>query len=39
MDGFSFAGPKRTDGKPVTDLNDLLLADEESRKAWEGVLP
>lgn len=39
VDGFSFAGPKRTDGKPVTDLNDLLLADEESRKAWEGVLP
>jgi hypothetical protein len=31
VDGFSFEGLTRIDGKPVTDLNDLLLADEASR--------
>jgi hypothetical protein len=39
VDGFSFDGLSRKDGHPVTDLNDLLLADEASREAWEGVLP
>ena len=39
VDGFSFEGLTRKDGKPVTDLNDLLLADEESQKAWKGLLP
>ncbi|MDB4143720.1 CHC2 zinc finger domain-containing protein [Akkermansiaceae bacterium] len=39
VDGFSFEGLTRIDGKPVTDLNDLLLADEVSRAVWKGVLP
>ena len=39
VDGFSFEGIKRTDGKPVTDLNDLALADEQGRKIWKEVLP
>ncbi len=39
VDGFSFEGLTRLDGKPVTDLNDLLLADEASGKAWKGVTP
>ncbi|MDB4538241.1 CHC2 zinc finger domain-containing protein [Akkermansiaceae bacterium] len=39
VDGFSFEGLTRLDGKPVTDLNDLLLADEASRAAWKGILP
>lgn len=39
VDGFSFEGLTRTDGRPVTDLNDLLLADEASRAVWKGVLP
>lgn len=39
VDGFSFEGLTRKDGKPVSDLNDLLLADEASREAWKGVLP
>lgn len=39
VDGFSFEGLTRIDGKPVTDLNDLLLADQASRSAWEGLLP
>lgn len=39
VDGFSFAGLTMSDGQPVTDLNDILFADEESRKAWKGLLP
>ncbi|MBK1835676.1 CHC2 zinc finger domain-containing protein [Roseibacillus ishigakijimensis] len=39
VDGFRFDGLTRKDGQPVTDLNDLLLADEASREAWKGVLP
>lgn len=39
VDGFSFEGLARKDGQPVTDLNDLLLPDEASREAWEGLLP
>ncbi|MGJ8723663.1 MAG: CHC2 zinc finger domain-containing protein [Roseibacillus sp.] len=39
VDGFRFDGLTRKDGKPVSDLNDLLLADEASREEWKGVLP
>ena len=39
VDGFSFEGLARKDGKPVTDLNDLLLVAKSNREAWEGVLP
>lgn len=39
VDGFSFEGLTREDGQPVTDLNDLLLADEASRATWKGLLP
>lgn len=39
VDGFRFAELTKTDGQPVTDLNDLLFADEERRKAWKGLLP
>lgn len=39
VDGFSFEDLTKIDGQPVTDLNDLLLADEESKKVWKGILP
>lgn len=39
VDGFRFDGLTRKDGKPVTDLNDLLLVSKDEREAWEGVLP
>lgn len=38
IDGFSFEGLTRRDGKAVTDLNDLILADEAGKQAWKGVL-
>ncbi len=39
VDGFSFDGLTMGGGQPITDLNDLLFADEESRIAWKGLLP
>jgi hypothetical protein len=39
VDGFSFEGLTKFDWTPVTDLNDLLEADEQSRKVWKEVLP
>lgn len=39
VDAFTFDGLVRCDGRPVTDLNDLLLVSKEDRKEWEGVLP
>jgi hypothetical protein len=32
VDGFSFAGLMVTDGRPIKDLNDLLMIDYDS---WE----
>lgn len=39
VDGFSFDGLTKIDWTAVTDLNDLLEADEQSRKIWKEVLP